>query len=558
MARLKLNLSAGDGVGVAPGAPAGGGGSAGGIVGTPEQQDIWEYMREMPDHLVVNAVAGSGKTFTSVEGSRRLQRLQPPSRKKDIQYMAFSKPVQEEMHAKAGEWVKAKTFHSAGLAAVQARFGQGRRLEVDFSRDRTWKVMDRTPGMPKDKAIRSGVKQLVGLAKEYGAVEREELTGIISRHGLAFGEGSRGEGAEEVEEAVLYWTPKVLAQSLEVARGEAISGGDMVWLPYAHELPIHRAELLIVDEAQDLNRVQQWFAARAGERVLVIGDRNQAIFGFRGADNKSIDTLVDLLGGANEKRLSFTRRCPVKVVELARKVVPYIQPWEGAAEGKVGEVQEWRLGDLAGPGDMVLCRVNAPLIEMAYSFIEQGKPAFIRGRDIKEGIERLLREAESEAEKVASTGYGGRGGGGGPASMRDVLLAASMVTEREVERLLALPEGRGETRAAGAQDRLRCLHAAAAGCGTVRQLREKLVALFEQGERGTMFSSVHKAKGLEADRVWVLKPELMPFPKAREGWELEQEWNLWYVAVTRARRELWWVRGEGKGEGKKKERWEER
>ena len=44
-------------------------------------------------------------------------------------------------------------------------------------------------------------------------------------------------------------------------------------------------------------------------------------------------------------------------------------------------------------------------------------------------------------------------------------------------------------------------------------------------------------KGLEADRVWVIKPEVIPHPKAK-GWQLEQEYNILYVAVTRAKREL--------------------
>jgi superfamily I DNA/RNA helicase len=33
----------------------------------------------------------------------------------------------------------------------------------------------------------------------------------------------------------------------------------------------------------------------------------------------------------------------------------------------------------------------------------------------------------------------------------------------------------------------------------------------------------------------------MPHPKAKEAWEKEQERNLLYVAITRARKELWWV-----------------
>ena len=53
-----------------------------------------------------------------------------------------------------------------------------------------------------------------------------------------------------------------------------------------------------------------------------------------------------------------------------------------------------------------------------------------------------------------------------------------------------------------------------------------------------MLSSIHKSKGLEADRVFILGDELMPLKKAELNWEKEQEENLMYVAYTRAKSEL--------------------
>ena len=47
-------------------------------------------------------------------------------------------------------------------------------------------------------------------------------------------------------------------------------------------------------------------------------------------------------------------------------------------------------------------------------------------------------------------------------------------------------------------------------------------------------ATVHKAKGLEAPRVFILEPNLMPSPWAKKAWQIEQEGNLQYVAVTRA------------------------
>jgi DNA helicase-2/ATP-dependent DNA helicase PcrA len=56
-----------------------------------------------------------------------------------------------------------------------------------------------------------------------------------------------------------------------------------------------------------------------------------------------------------------------------------------------------------------------------------------------------------------------------------------------------------------------------------------------------VMSTVHKAKGLEADRVFILRPDLMPHPLAKGHDELIQEDNLHYVAITRAQKRLVYV-----------------
>ncbi|KKK71001.1 hypothetical protein LCGC14_2918360, partial [marine sediment metagenome] len=54
---------------------------------------------------------------------------------------------------------------------------------------------------------------------------------------------------------------------------------------------------------------------------------------------------------------------------------------------------------------------------------------------------------------------------------------------------------------------------------------------------------VHKAKGLEAKRVFILQPKgaEMPHKMAKSKWQIEQEWNCLYIAITRAIEELIYV-----------------
>jgi len=55
-------------------------------------------------------------------------------------------------------------------------------------------------------------------------------------------------------------------------------------------------------------------------------------------------------------------------------------------------------------------------------------------------------------------------------------------------------------------------------------------------------STVHKAKGLEAERVFILRPDLMPHPAAKSADDMQTEANVEYVAITRTLNELRYVR----------------
>jgi len=65
-------------------------------------------------------------------------------------------------------------------------------------------------------------------------------------------------------------------------------------------------------------------------------------------------------------------------------------------------------------------------------------------------------------------------------------------------------------------------------------LRRVLPRLDQPGRNAVLLSTIHRAKGMEADRVFLLEPLLLPHPRATRTWEKEQEENLRYIALTRA------------------------
>ena len=76
---------------------------------------------------------------------------------------------------------------------------------------------------------------------------------------------------------------------------------------------------------------------------------------------------------------------------------------------------------------------------------------------------------------------------------------------------------------------------------TVNELIDKIKIIFNDVGEGVCLSTIHKAKGLEADNVFILAKSLMPSIYARQEWEVISEENLEYVAITRAKKTLQYI-----------------
>jgi superfamily I DNA/RNA helicase len=302
--------------------------------------------------------------------------------------------------------------------------------------------------------------------------------------------------------------------------------------------------LVLGDESQDLNAVQHWLLLNAGERVVFVGDSHQAIYGWRGASQDSMNLLereLKKLGPVVQANLTYTRRCPKSVVALAQRLVPHIQALPASIEGEVRtqdklverDRETGAVGRRPELGSMVLCRTNAPLVEHAFALWKLGTPAFIKGKSTQKEVLDLVHRSEA-------------------GSINETLANAQRVVTEDVSRLLALEEGRGEVRASRLMDILECLDGAAKAVQPATdtwQLKEALNKLFGEGKPShevVVLSTVHRAKGLEADSVYVVGPELIPHKGAKKPWELDGERNVLYVAETRAKKELVFVGGRPK------------
>jgi len=339
----------------------------------------------------------------------------------------------------------------------------------------------------------------------------ENLDWLCDRFGITLN-GANGEGYRAVEQ--LY--------NDSLAQNKVVDFDDMVMLPALGKVPVQQCDVLFVDEAQDTNKAQQEYYLRVGKRVIFVGDVHQAIYGFRGADTDAMDNLSRALH-SEQLPLSVSYRCPQAVIALAKTIVPQIEARPGAPDGSVTNITLGQFNARVRSGDMVLCRCNAPLVKPCFDLIREGKKAIIKGRDIGKGLMGLVNKVERREH---------------PFNFFDLIRKLTDYVSAECYKLDAAHK---ENQAASLQDQFETIIALSDGCRTTQDLQARVDKIFSDDVAGVVFSTVHKAKGLEAERVYILKPELMPFPKATAEWQIEQERNLQYVAWTRALDQLYFV-----------------
>ena len=460
-----------------------------------EQKAIFAEFKSGTRHVVVEAYAGTGKTATIKEAFNH-----SPERR--MLYAVFNKRAQKEAEAKiTGDRVDVRTLHSLGYMFIKNVWSNAK-ADNDIEYERAVQTCG-----PGDKEYIGMVVKLVSFVKNTCINPTEAEIIQIANERLQWD----GESARVLAGAC----QKILAQSKVRDSHGRISFDDMVWLPVAMNWVKPRYELVVVDEAQDMNTPQLAMARQASSgRVIVVGDRRQAIYGFRGAATDGMGMMKTVLR-ATELKLTTTYRCPKAVVKEANSVVPEYRAADTALEGLVapGSVSN------AEVGDSILSRLNAPLMPIALQLIRAGKPARIEGRDIGRQLLSMVRTMKAR-------------------SVPHFIERVEGWLAKQIERLGK--QKKAEKRIEQADDIAQTLKAVAEGCKNVAEIEQRINSLFEdtneQSRPAIVLSSVHKAKGLEWPRVFLLTETF------RRGKGQEED-NIYYVAVTRAMKELYMVGG---------------
>ncbi len=501
-------------------------------------------------HVMIEAVAGSGKTKAILEAMRLCAGFR-------IMVTSFGNGIVNELKAKVptGQGIYVTTLHSLGMRACQSLKSkvdeekiweildkvlapkldtttqqlvnpippQSKKVERDEEYDGdvriSSRVMARLGAHPKkkkagdwEKEWRSSVKKTVGLAKNYLARGGDAIGDAMDIHQICppEDEAQRGIFINQVIE-VLEECERDMTR---------IDFDDQIWLPNVKKLYVPRFERIFVDEVQDLNYAQIALLLKAlepGGRIFAVGDPNQGIYHFRGAAHDAFDRVRDELN-AKVMPLNVSYRCSEAVVREAQSIVPHIEARSEADEGEVRIATMKDLYEQVRDGDYIISRTNAPLLPICLALLKNERHASIKGRDIGEKLASTIRRAKTH-------------------DIDAMLEYVDKWSKKEIERL----EKRNKS-TVGIEDTRDCIRGLSEGERNVDDVIYKIDRLFTKEAEKIIISSTHQAKGLEAERVWILRYTYTKEPRPDASpYDIKEELNLYYVAVTRAKKQLFMI-----------------
>jgi len=473
------------------------------------QLSILDFVKTGKGDLVVNAVAGAGKTTT-------LKMIANELANHSALFLAFNKHIATELADKIPS--ECRTIHSLGYGMI-ARYKRPKMKNYKY-----WNILDtllvKYSNHPDFADIKKAAIKLTDLC-------RSNLTDNVM-------DVSAHYGVNMVDpDVVIELVTNAIKAGIELYKktGE-IDYTDMIFLPDALNLSSSKTyQFVMVDECQDLSPAQLSIAMKAralGGRMIFVGDRNQAIMGFAGADSNSVDSIIEKTN-ATELPLSICYRCPTSHLDIARGLVPQIEAKEGAIDGVFNETSIDNLVDLVGIGDLVMCRLTAPLVKQCLKMIASGIPARVRGRDIGRGLISIIKKVVNQPNYDWSC-------------FVDCLRQWQSEQIEKITKKEKYPDSKIESLV----DRCGAIMAVYESCynGQSEQcLIDKITKMFEDKKAGVWLSTIHRAKGLESDNAYIIDGHRLPYDFGGQDWQKQQETNLAYVAYTRAKISLTIVKG---------------
>ncbi|MFB7087502.1 ATP-dependent DNA helicase UvrD2 [Streptomyces sp. NPDC056296] len=535
----------------------------------PEQREVATALR---GPVCVLAGAGTGKTRAithRIAYGVRAGILQPSS----VLAVTFTNRAAGEMRGRLRQLgavgVQARTFHSAALRQLQYFWPKA----IGGSLPR---LVDRKIQLVADAAAACRIRLDRGELRDATAeIEWCKVTQTVpADYALAAAKAGREAPRDPAEIAQLYAAYEDLKRGRGVIDFEDVLLLTVAVLQDRHDVAEQvrtQYQHFVVDEYQDVSPLQQrllelWLGDR--DDLCVVGDASQTIYSFTGA---TPDHLLDFRGrhpGATVVKLVRDYRSTPQVVHLANGLLA--QARGRAADHRLELVSQRPAGpepvyteytDEPAEAEGAARRIRelidsgVPAAEIAVLFRTNSQSETYEQALADAGVAYQLRGAERffdrpEVRKAGSSLRAAARFGGNDSLLDDAVDLPSQV------RAVLSGEGWTPQPPAGSgavRERWESLAAlvnlaqdfAAARAGAtlsdlVTELDERAGAQHAPTVQGVTLASLHSAKGLEWDVVFLVgvAEGMMPITYAKTDEQIEEERRLLYVGVTRARAHL--------------------
>lgn len=459
---------------------------------TDEQEAILEAAESTTANLMIPALAGCGKTST-------LEAIEGVVPKQPILYMVFNKKNATEAEGRLTSTTTVRTFNSMGHRVWAAT--QAKRLAIEPKKTyNIFRELVDKAGADHRQALWSVYSQVadgVSMAKSLGYIPGDAYPSakrLLTRPQF---HNALDEVPDDLTADVI---DAILAKSIRQSYEGLLDYNDQVYMPALFGGVFPKFPLTLVDEYQDLSPVNHMLLERVVKgRLIGVGDPWQNIYGFRGARAKGMDEAA-VHYGCQSLPLSTSFRCPSAIVRNVHWRVPHFK-WTTDG-GKVEKPVSFSVDDFIDDST-VLCRNNAPLLACAFRLLGAGRSISVAGSDIGPRLIAVMKKL-----------------GDGSMGRTSMLIA---IAEWEADKLAKESKS--------ASDMAACMRIFAEHGTTLDQALAYADHLFKQQGR-IYLSTIHKAKGLEWERVYFLDPWLV-----RKN-ATDQDKNLDYVASTRSRHTL--------------------
>lgn len=562
---------------------------------TDAQKAVFAFVNSGCGHGIINAVAGAGKTTTLIGCVDHL----PEGVEENCLFCAFNKSIETEIHnrfvSSGHNLITVKTIHALGYQILKENLTN----DVQPPQENKYKTILEEPEFINhispilNKILRLHKYLTIVELRDLEAIDRSELTwkekneinegwrhlrdvkarllNICNKYRLSIDKRSYMTDEEfksMLEHYGIFEKYEMQAKTFEqefklykranerlLAEGNSMieSHGildfiDMLYFPNQRNyMPNEMYDFIFVDECQDLSKAQLMIVARylrKDGRLLAVGDPYQSIYGFAGADAESYNRIKRVFK-AQELKLTKCFRCPQNVISLAKEVRIDIEGFK-QERGVTETISETDVLSYIKAGDLVISRRKSPLMELAFNLIEKKKEVRVHPDEVDE----IINDLKSPFKIEERTRY---------LNDKEYDALKKKVLKREVQRYIkevdsnpdeAIKKVLIQNFEDDLNTKLDLISQKRVEWGenNIDEIVRKYRALIVSNSKSAIkLSTIHRAKGLENDRVFILNydqlPEIRPNQK---DWEKEQEWNLKYVAITRAKQELYMVRSNKK------------